>query len=200
MVQKQTVNGRMTQLSMANLDAILEYENDPLPCLDDLIHAYTQVVIESNELIVTTIGQVRLAEADHAEDVAAAMEWEREANGARKLARDARSFDHSLEAEQFTALATYAAGKQASFEASARQSAPHIAAQTERVKELRSRLAEIETKLENLRDRAAEISATLGPAVPTAVNSRSITINVFDPTSELSLFRERVHRVRRTME
>lgn len=198
MAQKQTIHGRMVQLSMVNIDAIIDASNEPHRTLRELSKAYTSVIADCEQLLTTKIGKLRLAEADHAEDVAAAIEWGQEARAALGLARDAESTD-SLESHQLIALATYAGGKQASFQSWARQSSPHIAAQSERVKELKATLAVLQERLRTISSRLSEIT-DVDQATSCDESTRTATsINVFDPTSELSRFRERVHGIRRTM-
>ena len=199
MVQKQTVHGRMVQLSMANLDAILDAASDPEQCISELVEAYAHIIDVGEQLVVTKIGKLRLAEADHAEDVAAAIEWEHEVKTTRMLAHEAAAESETLNAHQLTAPATHATGKQASFQAWARQSASHIAAQSERVKELKTTLAVLKERLGNLKERATEISAVSHATSSDNSPARATSINVFDPTAELSRFRERVHSIRSTM-
>ena len=199
MVHKQSVHGRMAQLSMANIDAIVDRAEDPAACLNELIESFTEVIEQAHALITKKVGKLRLAEADHAEDVAASVEWEHEARRAHQLARDATEAHEDVTAQQLISLATYAAGRKVSFEAWARQSGTHIAAQSARVQELRGTLTELEHRLSLLRARSEEVSRHDGASKTEHTPVTSPSVNVFDPTSELSRFRERVQDIGRTM-
>ena len=199
MVHKQSVHGRMAQLSMANIDAIIDRAEDPAACLNELIESFTEVIEQAHALITKKVGKLRLAEADHAEDVAASVEWEHEALAAHKLARAATEASNNLKAQQLISLATYAAGRKVSFEAWARQSGIHIAAQSARVQELRGTLTDLEHRLALLRARYEE-TVQHDSSTNDRTRVTSPPVNVFDPTSELSRFRERVRDIERTME
>ncbi len=81
MAQKQSILGRIGQLTRANINALLDKAEDPEKMLDQLVRDYTNSIAEAEDAVAQTIGNLRLAEADHAEDVAAVKEW-----GAKALA------------------------------------------------------------------------------------------------------------------
>ncbi len=199
MVQKQSIYGRMAQLSMTNLDAIIDRSAEPLSCIQELISSFSEVISQAETLIEQRVGRLRLSEADHAEDVAASVEWEQEVRLTRELAQRAHSSANTTEAQQLKALSTYAAGKQASFEACARQAAPHIAAQSARIKELRATLAKLESQRETLTTRQREVEELMVTIDSAKRTTQTTTINVFDPTAELSRFRERVNEIESNM-
>ena len=75
MAEKQSVFGRMAQLAKANINALLDGAEDPQKMLDQLVRDYTNSIADAEEAVAQTIGNLRLAEQDHDEDVAAAKEW-----------------------------------------------------------------------------------------------------------------------------
>ena len=75
MAQKQSILGRIGQLTRANINALLDKAEDPEKMLDQLVRDYTNSIAEAEDAVAQTIGNLRLAEADHAEDVAAVKEW-----------------------------------------------------------------------------------------------------------------------------
>lgn len=80
-MSKQTILGRVTQLAKANINALLDQAEDPQKMLDQLIRDYSDNITEAEQAVATTIGNLRMLEADHKEDVEAAAEW-----GAKALA------------------------------------------------------------------------------------------------------------------
>ncbi|TXJ03989.1 MAG: hypothetical protein E6Q27_09100 [Aeromicrobium sp.] len=200
MAHKQSVYGRMSQLSMASIDAILDHSDTPNADLDYLIDSFTAVIEQAEQRIDEKVSALRLTEADHASDVAAKVEWEHEHRRVRELARDAQRAGRTAQSQQFVALATYAAGKAVSFESWARQTAPHIAEQSAGVKHLQSVLAELRTRLEVLEARRLELARNATTAITVPAPTEVTNINVFDPTSELSRFRARVIEMQSTMD
>ena len=81
MAQRQSILGRIAQLTRANINNILDKAEDPEKMLDQLVRDYTSSIAEAEEAVAQTIGNLRMAEADHAEDVAAAKEWGRQGAG-----------------------------------------------------------------------------------------------------------------------
>src|SRR5690606_23584726 len=123
MAQKQSILGRISQLTRANLNALLDKAEDPQKMLDQMVRDYTDSIAEAEQAVAQTIGNLRLAEADHAEDVAAAKEWGGKAIAASNKADQLRSAGHDGEADRFDQLAKMALGKQISAENEARAAA-----------------------------------------------------------------------------
>lgn len=195
MAQKQSILGRISQLTRANVNSLLDKAEDPEKMLDQLVRDYTNSISEAEDSVAQTIGNLRLAEADHAEDVAAAKEWGAKALAASQRADTMRAAGQSAEAEKFDQLARVALGKQISFETEAKQAAPMIASQGETVEKLKtglvqmkSKLGELQTKRDQLvaRQKTAQAQATVQDAVK--------SISILDPTSEVSRFEEKVRR------
>jgi phage shock protein A len=195
MAQKQSILGRIGQLTRANINALLDKAEDPEKMLDQLVCDYTNSIAEAEDAVAQTIGNLRLAEADHAEDVAAVKEWGAKALAASQKADSLRTSGQAAEADKFDQLAKIALSKQIGFETEAKQAAPQIAAQNETVEKLKAgligmqgKLGELQTKRDQLVDRAK--SAEAQAKVQDAVKS----IDVLDPTSELGRFEDKVRR------
>lgn len=195
MAQKQSILGRIAQLTRANVNALLDKAEDPEKMLDQLVRDYTGSIAEAEDAVAQTIGNLRLAEADHAEDVAAAKEWGAKAIKASQKADEFRTGGNAEQADTFDHLAKVALGKQIGFENEAKQAAPMIASQGETVEKLKTGLVQMKEKLGDLhtrrdqlvaRQRSVEAQATVQDAVK--------SIDVLDPTSEFSRFEEKVRR------
>ncbi|WP_432086722.1 PspA/IM30 family protein [Streptomyces sp. bgisy095] len=194
-MSKQTVLGRVTQLAKANINALLDQAEDPRKMLDQLIRDYANNIADAEEAVAATIGNLRLMEQDHQEDVDAAKEWGGKALAASRKADELRSGGQAAEADRFDNLAKVALGRQLQSEKEARTAEPTIAAQTEVVAKLgtgldrmRAKLAELQAKRDELvaRAKSAQAQNTMMDAVK--------NVDVLDPTSELSRFEDKVRR------
>ncbi|MCV2395079.1 PspA/IM30 family protein [Actinotalea sp. M2MS4P-6] len=195
MAEKQTILGRIAQLTKANVNALLDRAEDPEKMLDQMIRDYTNSIAEAEDAVAVTIGNLRLAEADHAEDVAAAKEWGAKALAASSKADQLRGQGNAADADRFDGLAKVALGKQIQFEQEASSAEPMIASQTEVVAKLKDGLTQMKLKLDQLKSKRDELVARAKSAQAQAQVQDAIgSINVLDPTSELSRFEEKVRR------
>ena len=195
MAQKQTLLGRIAQLTRANLHAMLDSAEDPEKMLDQMVRDFRASITEAEEAIAQTIGNLRLAEADRDEDVAAAQEWGRKAVAASRKADELRNQEKTAEADRFDSLARIALERQIAAENEVRAAEPTIAAQTEVVDKLKAGLQQMKLKLTDLqstRDQliARQKSAQAQAQVQDAVRS----IDLMDPTSEVARFEEKIRR------
>jgi len=195
MTEKQSIFGRITQLTRANINALIDQAEDPQKMLDQLVRDYTNSIAEAEKAIAQTIGNLRLAEQDYNEDVRAAREWGQKALAASTAADQARSAGDTVKADRFDNLAKVALGKQITAEGEVRDAEPLIASQRETVEKLKTGLPQMKDKLGQLKSRrdtlvARQKSAQAQQTVQTAISS----INVLDPTSEIARFEEKVRR------
>lgn len=196
MAQKQSILGRIGQLTRANLNALLDKAEDPEKMLDQLVRDYTNSIAEAEDAVAQTIGNLRLAEADHAEDVAAAKEWGDKALRASQKADSLRTSGQAAEADKFDNLAKIALGKQINFENEAKAAAPQIASQGEVVEKLKTGLIGMKAKLGELQTKRDQLVARAKTAEAQAkVQDAVKSIDILDPTSEVSRFEDKVRRV-----
>ncbi|MFF6837631.1 PspA/IM30 family protein [Streptomyces tanashiensis] len=195
MSSKQTILGRVTQLAKANINALIDQAEDPQKMLDQLIRDYSNNIAEAEEAVAATIGNLRLMEQDHEEDVDAAKEWGGKALAASRKADELRSGGQTAEADRFDNLAKVALGRQLQSEKEARTAEPTIAAQTEVVGKLRTGLDQMKEKLGELKARRDELVARAKSAqAQNRMMDAVKSIDVLDPTSELSRFEDKVRR------
>lgn len=194
-MSKQTILGRVAQLAKANINALLDQAEDPQKMLDQLIRDYTSNIAEAEEAVAATIGNLRLMEQDHREDVDAAKEWGEKALAASRKGDELRAGGQTAEADRFDNLAKVALGRQLQSEKEARTAEPTIASQTEVVDKLKSGLDRMKAKLGELRAKRDELVAR---ATSAQAQNRMMdavkSIDVLDPTSELSRFEDKVRR------
>ncbi|MBA4866352.1 PspA/IM30 family protein [Streptomyces sp. PSKA54] len=192
---KQTILGRVAQLAKANINALLDQAEDPQKMLDQLIRDYSNSIGEAEQAVATTIGNLRLLEQDHQEDVEAATEWGRKALAASKKADELRSAGSGADADKFDSLAKVALQRQLQAEREAKDAEPTIATQREVVDKLKSGLDQMKVKLTELQSRRDQLVARSKTAqAQNQMLDAAKNINVLDPTTELSRFEEKVRR------
>ncbi|WP_329570660.1 PspA/IM30 family protein [Streptomyces sp. NBC_01361] len=192
---KQTVLGRVAQLAKANINALLDGAEDPQKMLDQLIRDYSNNIAEAEQAVAATVGNLRMMEQDHKEDVEAADEWGGKALAASKKADELRTAGSAAEADKFDNLAKVALGRQLGSEKEAKDAERTIAAQNEVVGKLKSGLDQMKTKLVELQSKRDQLVARSKSAqAQNQMMDAAKNINVLDPTSELSRFEEKVRR------
>lgn len=192
---KQTILGRVTQLAKANINALLDQAEDPQEVLDQLIRDYTSNISEAEQAVAATIGNLRLMEQDHREDVGAAGEWGEKALAASRKADELRAGGSAADADRFDNLAKVALGRQLQSEKEAKTAEPTIASQSEVVDKLKSGLDQMKAKLAELRSKRDELVARAESARAQNQMTDSVkNIDVLDPTSEISRFEDKVRR------
>ncbi|MEU7600013.1 PspA/IM30 family protein [Streptomyces sp. NPDC041003] len=194
-MSKQTILGRVTQLAKANINALLDQAEDPQKMLDQLIRDYTNNISEAEQAVATTIGNLRMLEADHKEDVEAASEWGVKALAASRKADELRASGATADADKFDNLAKVALGRQMQAEKEAGTAEPTIAAQTEVVDKLKTGLDSMKSKLVELQSKRDELVARAKTAQAQNTMMDAVkNIDVMDPTSDLARFEDKVRR------
>ena len=192
---KQSILGRITQLLKANINSLIDQAEDPQLLLDQLVRDYTNSIAEAESAVAQTIGNLRLMEQDHAEDVEAAGDWGRKALAASAKADQLRTGGNAVDADKFDNLAKVALGKQLSAENEAKNAEPTIASQTTTVNQLKAGLDGMRAKLSELTSKRDELVARAKTAdAQTQVLDAVKSIDLLDPTSEISRFEDKIRR------
>src|SRR5699024_9304556 len=111
-MSKQTIFGRIAQLARANINSIIDSAEDPQKMLDQMVRDYTNNIAEAESAIAETIGNLRMLEQDHKEDVDAARDWGTKALAASRRADQMRSEGDTAGADKFDNLAKVALQRQ----------------------------------------------------------------------------------------
>lgn len=192
---KQSIFGRVAQLARANINALLDSAEDPQKMLDQMVRDYTNNIAEAEQAVAQTIGGLRMVEADYDEDVKAAQEWGRKALAASQRADQMRASGQAADANKFDELAKVALGRQMASEKEASDAAPGIASQREVVDKLKSGLTQMKSKLVELKSkRDSLVARSKTAAAQTQVQDAIKSIDILDPTSEVSRFEEKIRR------
>lgn len=195
MSSKQSIFGRISQLVRANVNALIDQAEDPQKMIDQLVRDFSANIQEAEAATAQTIGNLRMLEEDYREDIAAAQEWGRKALIASQRADEMRTAGRMDEADRFDGLAKVALSNQISSENEARAAEPQIQAQTDVVARLKDGVNSMKQKLQQLTQKRNELAARAKTAqAQVQVNDALGSVNVMDPTSELSRFEDQVRR------
>ena len=196
MAEKQSILGRIAQLTRANVNALLDRAEDPEKMLNQLVRDYTASISEARDAVAQTIGNLRLAEKDHDADVAEARDWGNKALAASRKADQLRAGGDATGADKWDSLAKIALTKQITAENEAKAAEPMIASQQQVVEQLKTGLQQMEAKLSDLHSKRDQLIARKKTAeAQVKVQGAIRSINVMDPTSELSRYEDQVRRV-----
>ena len=187
MAEKQTIMGRIAQLAKANINALLDKAEDPEKMIDQLVRDYTNSIIEAENAIAQTLGNLRLAEKDYEEGQKAAA--------ASAKGDTLRAAGDEAGAKKWDDLAKVALGKQIQFENEIKAEEPSLQAQRDVAERLKRGLAQMKDKLAELKTRRDQLIAREKTAKAQAQVTDALgSINILDPTSELGRFEDRVRR------
>ena len=188
-----SILGRMGQLVRANINAILDSAEDPEKMLNQMVIDYTNNIREAEEAVAQTIGNLRLLEDDAKEAREASAEWGAKAMAASRRADEFRAAGNTAEADKFDSLAKIALKRQITFEEQTKTFDEQIATQTVLVDKLKEGLNGMRLKREELVQKKDELIARSKMAQAQAqVTDTLKSVNVMDPTSEISRFEEKV--------
>lgn len=192
---KQSIFGRIAQLAKANINSLLDQAEDPQKLLDQMVRDYTNNIAEAESAVAQTIGNLRMLEEDYHQDLKSAQDWGSKALAASRRADDFRSAGNSTDAQKFDGLAKVALQRQITSENEAKASEPTISAQTEVVDKLKTGLTQMKTKLGELSNKRNELVARAKSAqAQSQVQDAVKSIDIMDPTSEVSRFEEKIRR------
>ncbi|TQJ50077.1 PspA/IM30 family protein [Phycicoccus sp. SLBN-51] len=193
MTQKTTILGRISQLAKANINAMLDRAEDPEKMINQLVADFTNSIAEAEEAVAQTIANTRMAEQDLKIDQDAAQEWGGKAAAASKKADELRTAGDTAGADKFDNLAKVALSRQIGFEREVKEAEPRIAQMNATVDQLKAGLTMMRTKLEDLQNRRSQLVARARAAEAQAqVQESMASIDVMDPTSELSRFEDKI--------
>ncbi len=191
---QQSILGRMSQMARANINALLDGVEDPEKMLDQMIRDYINSISEAEEAVAQSIGNLRMMEEDSREAQRTAAEWGSKAAAAAAKAKEMRASDPA-EADRFENLARIALKRQITNEDQVNDMAPTIAQQTEVVEKLKGGLILMHQKLEELRTKRDELVGRAKVAeAQEKVYDAIKSVNITDPTSELSRFEDKIRR------
>jgi phage shock protein A len=195
MSKKQSIFGRISQLVKANINDAIDNAEDPAKMLAQIERDYKNSIVDAENAIAETIGNLRLMEEDYAADQKAAEEWGLKAKNASQKADQLRASGSADEADKFDNLAKVALGKQIAVEKEMSDEQPMIKSQQEVVDKLKTGLEQMKGKLTELSAKRSSLAARS----KTAEAQKKVTealgnLNVMDPLSEVNRFEEKVRR------
>lgn len=192
---KQSIFGRIAQLTRANINAMLDQAEDPQKMLDQMVRDYTNSIAEAESAVAQTIGNLRMMQDDYNEDVENARSWGNKALAASRKADEYRTTGDTVDAQKFDNLAKVAIQRQMAAENEAKGAEPTIASQTEIVDKLKDGLNQMKGKLGELTVKRDQLIARARTAqAQQQVHDAVKSIDFMDPTSEVGRFEEKIRR------
>ncbi|WP_434993651.1 PspA/IM30 family protein [Arthrobacter sp. Ld5] len=192
---KQSIFGRIAQLTRANINALLDQAEDPQKMLDQMVRDFTNSIAEAESAIAQTIGNLRMMQDDYNEDIENARSWGNKALAASRKADEYRASGDTVDAQKFDNLAKVAIQRQMSSENEAKGAEPTIASQTEIVEKLKDGLNQMRVKLNELTVKRDQLIARSRTAqAQQQVHDAVKSIDFMDPTSEVGRFEEKIRR------
>ena len=193
---KQSIFGRIAQLCEANINALIDQAEDPQLMLDQMVRDYTNSIADAEAAIAETIGNLRLLEDDHREDVEAAREW-----GNKALAA-------SRKGDELRAAGDAAGRRQVRQPREGRPQPPDLVRERGEAGRAADRLADRGRRQAQVRPQRHEGEAR--PAAEQALRAHrpgedgrrrrsrcttpSSSIDILDPTSEIGRFEDKIRR------
>jgi phage shock protein A len=194
-MSKQGIIGRVMQLARANVNAMIDSAEDQGTMLDQLVRDYSASISEAEHAIAQTIGNLRMVEDDQREDAKAAQQWGKKAQAASKKADELRAAGNKKEADKFDDLARIALERQMTAENDVVTLQHSIDATNESVEKLKAGLDQMKIKLSDLKHKRNSLIARSRTArAQTQVHEAMKSVDIMDPTSEVSRFEEKVRR------
>ncbi|TYC97479.1 PspA/IM30 family protein [Arthrobacter echini] len=194
-MMKQSIFGRITQLTRANINSLLDQAEDPQKMLDQMVRDYTNSIAEAESAVAQTIGNLRMMQEDYNEDLENSRSWGNKALAASRKADEYRTSGNTADAQKFDNLAKVAIQRQMSAENEAKGAEPTIASQTEIVDKLKDGLNQMKGKLGELTVKRDQLIARSRTAqAQQQVHDAVKSIDFMDPTSEVGRFEEKIRR------
>lgn len=192
---KQSIFGRIAQLTRANINSLLDSAEDPQKMLDQMVRDYTNSIAEAESAVAQTIGNLRMMQDDYNEDLENARSWGNKAIAASRKADEFRSSGNAPDAQKFDNLAKVAIQRQIAAENEAKGAEPTITSQTEIVDKLKDGLTQMKGKLDELSTKRDQLIARSRTAqAQQQVHDAVKSIDFMDPTSEVGRFEEKIRR------
>ncbi len=111
-MSKRGIIGRVTRLSRADVDDVIDAAEDPHSMLDQLVRDYAATIAEAQRAIAQLVGNLGVAELDQEEDAEAAAAWSRQAEATSQTADELRAGGDAPDADRFDDLARIALDRQ----------------------------------------------------------------------------------------
>lgn len=190
-----TILGRVSTLLRANIHAAIDQAEDPEKMLDQLMRDYTAGIADTREAVGETIANVRLIEAQQAQDDEATREWEHKAQLAAARAKTLTKKGDTAGAQKAETLARKALNKQIAAEQRMESRYESIEQSNHVVESLKEGLQKMDERFDELKNHRSQLLSRyhLAQTQERVVGAVS-QINSADPTSAISQLEEKIMR------
>jgi phage shock protein A len=201
-MSKRGIIGRVTQLSRADVNDVIDSAKDPASVADGLARDFAANIADAEEAIAQVVCDLGANELDREEDAAAVAAWSWAAEATSKRADVLRAAGVAAGADRFDDLARIAIGRQLTAEDDIEILQHAIATQTESIEILANGLHQMRIKLSELRLRQDKTAGRPGgrqaqSRPESSAGSRESGAgprDVVDPASEVARFEQLVQR------
>ena len=189
---KQSIFGRISQLAKANINALLDPAEDPKLMLDQMVHDYTNSIADAESAIAETIGNLRLLRRTTREDLREATVGQQ---GPRRQPQGGRAAGGGTPGRgQVRQPREGGARRQLAPRRKRGPPEPQIASQTPVVEQLKNGLNGMKSKLGSWPPSATSSSPVRSPRGADEGEDAVKSIDIMDPTSEVSRFEDKIRR------
>jgi phage shock protein A len=201
-MSKRGIIGRVTQLSRADVNDLIDSAADPRGVLDQLARDFAANIADAEQAIAQLVCDLGANELDQDEDAGAVAAWSGAAEATSQTADLLRAEGAAAEADRFDDLARIALERQLTAEDDIKTVEHAIAAQTESIEilanglhQLRIKLAELTHRQDKAVSRPGGQQAQSGPESGAGPReSGAGPRGLLDPASEVARFEQLVHR------
>lgn len=195
MAKKRSIWARIFGIGKANANAALDALEDPKKMLDQTVRDYTNNIAQAEQAVAQTIGNLRMAEDDHAKFLQEAKDWGGKALAASNKADEYAAAGDSSNQQKFNQLATVAIQRQMDAEKRAKNLESTITTQREVVDKLKTGLNTMQTKRQELVAKRDELVARARNAkTQNQMMDTLKALDINDPTSEISRFEQKIRQ------
>lgn len=194
-MSKRGIIGRVTQLSRADVNDLIDLAEDPPKVVDRLVRTYAATIAEAEQAIAQHVLNLGIAELDQEEDAGAAGAWSRAAETTSQRADQLRAAGGAADADRFDALARIALKRQLTVENDIKVAQRTIAAHTESIETLANGLEQMRIRLTEIIHQRDSLAGRSGGAQASNLRlGAPLSLDVLDPASDVARFEEMVRQ------
>lgn len=194
-MSKANILNRVSMLAKANIHAMLDKAENPQKMLDQMVRDYTNNIHEAEKAVAQTIGQMRMQQDDLNKAHQDSKTWAEKAIAASNAAEKSRANgDHDI-AQKFDNMAKMALQRQIDSENTVNTMQPQVEQNEYTIEQLKNGIVMMKNKYADLKIQRDQMVQRANMAkVQSNVNKSIGSLNMSDPTSELSRFEDKISR------
>ena len=194
-MSKANILNRVSMLAKANIHAMLDKAENPQKMLDQMVRDYTNNIHEAEKAVAQTIGQMRMQQDDLNKAHQDSKTWAEKAIAASNAAEKSRANGDHDNAQKFDNMAKMALQRQIDSENTVNTMQPQVEQNEYTIEQLKNGIIMMKNKYADLKIQRDQMVQRANLAkVQSNVNKSIGSLNMSDPTSELSRFEDKISR------